>query len=1152
MRSGDSSSSSNSSDSNSSNSNSTFSSFLFATSRCCHLGLSPVQQLCESCYRCCGSSDNSSTSGDSSDISSSSSSTGRSNSSSRDLHIHSACSQGLCVLQLLPFAVYVQRAWLLSGSSSSSSRKMADQMSVLQQLLLATLDPRPDVRQAAEQQLTAARQTDLAQFVGSMAALIALEQPPRGPQGAPGSLEDLLVAKQIAAVMFKNSISAKDMSLDGAAAQAWRALPLQTKNEIKNQLLASLQTECTQVLAKLGVIELRTLEFENLLPALQERVQQAVSCQPQQQQQQQQQLAKACGRHALTCLAYLCEELADLVAEGEEAADVLSQHRCNLVLTAVVHGLNDSDPQLRVAALRALYHALIFAKENFNKKEERDYIISSVVEAGAPSNPSAVQVAAFECIVQVAQEYYSFLESYMPAVGPLTWNALKGSDPAVVIAALEVWNALAEEELAIIEGESNRWSLLKIMEQAAPFLLPLLLEQLLNASEDEEDDDSWTPAMAAAICLGLCAQVVRDAILPLVLEFVQSNFASVEWRRREASLLALGCVMEGPSAEALAPYVATSFPMLVKAVASDSSVAVRDSAAWTLGKAAQQHAPIVLQHLFSFASAATADLGSASSSSGEMLLAIVERLADKPRVAVHICWMLHEVADSINTPEGMAAYESATAGRMQQQQQQQQQNPLDPIFPKLFEALLSVSERPDADEKNLREAAFNCMGALIKNAGKASWNHLLSLLEHFEAQLRQSFEFEQTEQTKQRQGMLCGVIQILCLRLGDQLKPVSVGLWGTLKRMFQRRSPGGPPVAAEGGPPCGSQGFVLSCEPSVCDALLAVSALINSSGAAVAPFAGEVAELLLLQLKYHHSFRETGGAAAAPNSSTASSNALQAAENDVNTPDELQATRICIELVGDLSRALGPDFSTVADPLLHQFYQLLKAPSVDRSLKPVVIIAVGDVALSLGGSAFAPFAPWLIELLVQAGVTRYDAGPANWQVNEDWIWYVHELRSATLEALASCVYALKEAHQEEVLRKEVNGMLEVVKAVAAAPNWVHGFPQMVQQALELTGDLVSTFGRTLGTHLRSASFLVELRREAERIAVEQSNTEISAKSDWLKQVCVHSILLKSLSHYSPSSTRTQRQAVEAETNLGNDNKSNPHLLLKKEKSNVFN
>ncbi|CDJ29179.1 importin subunit beta-1, putative [Eimeria mitis] len=984
---------------------------------------------------------------------------------------------------------------------------MADQMAVLQQLLLATLDPRPSVRQAAEQQLTAARRTDLGQFVSSMAALIALEQPPQGPQGAPGSVEDLLIAKQIAAVTFKNSISAKDMTLDGAAAQAWRALPTPTKSEIKKQLLAALQTECTQVgnavcqaLAKLGVIELRSLEFEDLLPSLQDMVQQAVSC----QQPQQQQLAKACGRHALTCLAYLCEELADVVSEGEEPSEVLSADRCNVVLTAVVHGLKDSDPQLKVAALRALYHALIFAKENFNRKGERDYIIASVVEAGGASNPSPVQVAAFECIVQIAQEYYSFLEAYMPTVGPLTWHALKGSDSAVVIAALEVWNALAEEELAIIEGESTRWTLLKIMEQAAPFLLPLLLSQLLNAAEDEDDDDSWTPAMAAAICLGLCAQVVKDAILPPVLEFVQLNFSSTEWRRREASLLALGCVMEGPSAEAMAPYVATSFPMLVKAVASDVSVAVRDSAAWTLGKAAQQHAPIVLRHLFPPAGVQPA--GAPANSSGELLLAIVERLADQPRVAVHICWMLHELADNINTPEGRAAYQGTTDA------QQQDQNPLDPIFPKLCEALLSVSERPDADEKNLREAAFNCMGALIKNAGSACWNHLLSLLEHFEGQLRKSFSFEQTEQTKQRQGMLCGVIQILCLRLGDQVCCVALFKFSAYAWVFQRPTNGVQANQAEGSTsPSNPQGFVVSSEPSVCDALLALSALINSSGPAVSPFAGEVADLLVLQMQHQHEPQEAASTEAAATATTPT--------NDSSTPDELQAARICIELVGDLSRALGTEFGGLSDALLHEFYQLLRAPSVDRSLKPVVIVAVGDVALSLGGAKFARFAPWLIELLVQAGVTPYDAGPPNWQagvtpydagppnwqVNEEWMWYVHELRSATLEALASCVYALKEAQLQEVLRKEVNGMLQVVKAVAEAPTWVHGSAQMVQQALELTGDLLSTFGRTLGGHLRSASFVVQLQREAERLATEEGNAAVGEKAQWLAQL---------LSHYS--------------------------------------
>lgn len=80
----------------------------------------------------------------------------------------------------------------------------------------------------------------------------------------------------------------------------------------------------------------------------------------------------------------------------------------------------------------------------------------------------------------------------------------------------------------------------------------------------------------------------------------------------------------------------------------------------------------------------------------------------------------------------------------------------------------------------------------------------------------------------------------------------------------------------------------------------------------------------------------------------------------------------------------------------------------------------------------------------------------SFQMNDEWVWYVHELRSATLESLASCVYALKGPQQQQLLRQHVNGMLEVVKAVADAPNWVHGFPQMLQQAIELTGYTYTT------------------------------------------------------------------------------------------------
>lgn len=66
--------------------------------------------------------------------------------------------------------------------------------------------------------------------------------------------------------------------------------------------------------------------------------------------------------------------------------------------------------------------------------------------------------------------------------------------------------------------------------------------------------------------------------------------------------------------------------------------------------------------------------------------------------------------------------------------------------------------------------------------------------------------------------------------------------------------------------------------------------------------------------------------------------------------------------------------------LFFSFLFVCQNPSVDRSLKPVVIVAVGDVAFSLGGVAFAPFAPSMCQILVQAGLTKCEEGPPNWQV----------------------------------------------------------------------------------------------------------------------------------------------------------------------------
>jgi hypothetical protein len=52
---------------------------------------------------------------------------------------------------------------------------------------------------------------------------------------------------------------------------------------------------------------------------------------------------------------------------------------------------------------------------------------------------------------------------------------------------------------------------------AAPHLVPILLEQLTKQEEGQEQDHTaWNLSVASGMCLGLVAQVVGNAVVPLV------------------------------------------------------------------------------------------------------------------------------------------------------------------------------------------------------------------------------------------------------------------------------------------------------------------------------------------------------------------------------------------------------------------------------------------------------------------------------------------------------------------------------------------------------------------------------------------------------------------------------------------------------------
>ncbi len=57
---------------------------------------------------------------------------------------------------------------------------------------------------------------------------------------------------------------------------------------------------------------------------------------------------------------------------------------------------------------------------------------------------------------------------------------------------------------------------------ALPHLVPMLLEQLTKQDESQDQEEgTWNMAMAGGTCLDLVAQTVGDAVVPLVMPYVQ-------------------------------------------------------------------------------------------------------------------------------------------------------------------------------------------------------------------------------------------------------------------------------------------------------------------------------------------------------------------------------------------------------------------------------------------------------------------------------------------------------------------------------------------------------------------------------------------------------------------------------------------------------
>ncbi|KAL6753595.1 ARM repeat-containing protein [Haematococcus lacustris] len=604
-------------------------------------------------------------------------------------------------------------------------------------------------RSAAEEQLRAFQDQNFPGFLASLATELA-------NHGKPAD------SRRLAGLMLKNALDAKDDARKRELYARWQATDPALRQHVRDALLATLASEAADVrhtaamaVAKVAAVDLPRQEWPTLISTLLSNM----NAQP---------VSTGTRQATLEAMGYVCEEMAQV------KNDVLTPSEINMILTAVVAGMGDTEPnESRLAATVALGNAIEFAHHNFENEGERNYLMQVVCQ-GTQASELRIRVASFECLHEIAALYYSKLVPYMTQIYALTVKAINDDTEEVALQAIEFWNTICEEEYDLTADADPDAPCHNFIKAASPHLVPILLQQLTKQEEGQEQDETaWNLSTASGTCLGLAARVVQDAIVPMVMPFIQANISknttAEDWRLREAATFAFGLILDGPEPAMFQDTAKQALGFLLQAM-KDPHPQVKDVTAWTIGRIfeflhdSSQPNPIVTNDVLP-----------------AIMTVLLESLKDASHVAYRVCCAISQLA------MGFTHHQGGTS-------------PMSPFFKESISALLHCAQRHASHEHSrVQISAFEAINDLVRAASRDTLDVVAQLIQVILAEIHKTFDLPATtseacEKQAEVQTQLCGVLQVIVQKLADEedtkpaVLPYADSIMETLLRIFNFRS----------------------------------------------------------------------------------------------------------------------------------------------------------------------------------------------------------------------------------------------------------------------------------------------------------------------------------------------------------------------------
>ena len=206
---------------------------------------------------------------------------------------------------------------------------------------------------------------------------------------------------------------------------------------------------------------------------------------------------------------------------------------------------------------------------------------------------------------------------------------------------------------------------------------------------------------------------------------------------------------------------------------------------------------------------------------------------------------------------------------------------------------------------------------------------------------------------------------------------------------------------------------------------------------------------------------------------------------------------VCMHAISSLARifaSLKKKILKYSDLFVQELLNVLKSNTADRSLKPLAIITLGELAESID-SDFENYAQVVLDILKQA--QSQNCGPDADQEIKD---YIEELRESILDAYTSITEGLKNGGKLQIMNQHVQPIFGFLADVLQMPDCP---PLLLNKAIGFIGDMGTGFGKPLEPFITNPAILQGVQLGQQR--AQEMNQRDQGLGDSLMGTCQFTI-----------------------------------------------